>query len=143
MAALTWNHSCTVGVQAIDDQHGILLDALNELRMALLQGAECEHVGKLLTRVADLMRMHCNSEDKLLEQNGYPGLDAHRAEYQRLLGRLTQYEVRFEQRHSDSVYELVEYLRRWFSAHTRLASQTYGPWLQRGAVRLQVTTRVM
>jgi hemerythrin len=129
-------------VQAIDDQHGILLDALNELRMALLQGAECRSVAKLLTRVADLMRMHGSSEDKMLAQNGYPGLAAHRAEHQRLLAQLTQYEIRFEQRHSDSVYELVEYLRRWFTAHTRSASQTYGPWLQRGAVRLQVTTRV-
>lgn len=130
MASLIWNHSCTVGVQAIDDQHGVLLDALNELRLALLKGAEGQTVGSLLTRVAKLMRLHVESEDKLLAQHGFPGLAAHRAEHQRLLGRLKQYEIRYEQRNADSVYELVEYLRKWFTAHTGASGREYGPWLQ-------------
>ena len=130
MASLIWNHSCTVGVQAIDDQHGVLLDALNELRLALLKGAEGQMVGSQLTRVAKLMRLHVESEDKLLAQHGFPGLAAHRAEHQRLLGRLKQYEIRYEQRNADSVYELVEYLRKWFTAHTGASGREYGPWLQ-------------
>ena len=66
MASLIWNQACTVGVQAMDDQHGILLDALNELRMALLQGRECSTVRGMLSRTVELMRMHLESEDRLL-----------------------------------------------------------------------------
>lgn len=135
MAALMWNHSCTVGVQAIDDQHGILLDALNELRMALLQGEECSMVRTMLKRVTELMRLHGECEDKLLARHGFPGLAAHRAEYQRLLGRLAQFNVRFEQRQSDAVYELVEYLRKWFTTHTGVSGQKFGPWLVQHGVR--------
>ena len=135
MASLTWNHSCTIGVQAIDDQHGILMDALNELRMALLKGTECRTVRMMLNRATELMRMHVESEERLLALHGFPGLAAHRAEHQRLLGRLAQFDIRFEQRQSAAVYELVEYLRKWFTTHTGIAGQKYGPWLQKCGVQ--------
>ena len=48
---LTWNHSCTVGVRAMDDQHGILMDAMNELRQAVVHGCGREQVSELLDRL--------------------------------------------------------------------------------------------
>jgi hemerythrin-like metal-binding protein len=130
-----WNHSCSVGVQAMDDQHGILMDALNELRGALLKGTESRTVRAMLTRVTELMRMHVESEERLLTLYGYPGLAAHKVEHQRLLGRLAQFDARFEQRQSASAFELVEYLRKWFTTHTGVAGQKYGPWLQKCGVQ--------
>jgi hemerythrin-like metal-binding protein len=135
MASLIWNNSCTVGVQAIDNQHGILLDALNELRGALIHGAECGTVRVMLTKVTELMRLHVESEERLLALYEFPGLAAHRAEHQRLLGRLAQFDARFEQRQTASVYELVEYLRKWFTNHTGVSGQKYGPWLQKCGVQ--------
>jgi hemerythrin-like metal-binding protein len=135
MASLTWNQSCSVGVQAMDDQHGILMDALNELRLELLHGGECRTVRSMLKRVTELMRLHVESEERLLALHGFPGLAAHRAEQQRLLGRLAQFDVRFEQRQTSAVYELVEYLRKWFTTHTGIAGQKYGPWLQKCGVQ--------
>ena len=135
MASLIWNQSCTVGVQAMDDQHGILLDALNELRVELLHGAVCRTVRTMLKRVTELMKLHVESEERLLAQHGFPGLAAHRAEQQKLLGRLAQFNVRFEQRQVGAVYELVEYLRKWFTTHTGIAGQKYGPWLQKCGVQ--------
>jgi hemerythrin-like metal-binding protein len=124
-----------VGVQAMDDQHGILMDALNELRLELLHGGECRTVRSMLKRVTELMRLHVESEERLLALHGFPGLAAHRAEQQRLLGRLAQFDVRFEQRQTSAVYELVEYLRKWFTTHTGIAGQKYGPWLQKCGVQ--------
>jgi hemerythrin len=119
----------------MDDQHGILMDALNELRVALLKGAEGRIVRGMLSRATDLMRMHVESEERLLALHGYPGLAAHHAEHQRLLGRMAQFDIRFEQRQSAAVYELVEYLRKWFTTHTGVAGQKYGPWLQKCGVQ--------
>lgn len=130
MAALIWNQSCSIGVQAIDDQHGVLLDALNELRTALVQGRESVEVRMMLRRVSDMMRMHLESEGRLLSRHGYPGLEAHRSEQKRLLGQLELYDLRFEPRQSASVYELVEFLRKWFTNHTGTTGRCYGQWLQ-------------
>jgi hemerythrin len=135
MAALMWTHNCSAGIQAMDDQHGILLDALNELRLALVRGTDCQSVRVMLTRVAELMRLHVESEEKLLARNGFPGLADHQTENRKLLERLAIFNVRFEQRQSNSVYELVEYLRRWFTNHTGVSGRTYGPWLLQHGVQ--------
>ncbi len=135
MATLIWNQACTAGVQSMDDQHGNLLDALNELRMALVKGAESRVIRPMLTRVAELLRLHVASEDKLLAKHDFPGLAAHKAEHQRLLGRLAQFDARFEPWQAGSVYELVEYLRKWFTAHTAEMRQSSGPWLRGCGVR--------
>ena len=38
MALLNWNKKLSVGVESIDDQHKILVDTLNELHHAVMQG---------------------------------------------------------------------------------------------------------
>src|ERR1700761_4677624 len=129
MATLVWNQDFTVGVRSMDDQHGILLDALNELRMALLQGAEGREIREMLARTCDLMRMHLESEDRLLALHRFPGIAAHREEKQRLMARLEQFNVRYEQRQRPAVYELVEFLRKWFTTHTANDKRSYGSYL--------------
>jgi hemerythrin len=135
MASLIWNHACTIGVPSIDDQHGVLLDALNELRVALLHGEEARTLRSMISRVNELTKMHIESEDRLLEQSGFPGLEGHRAEHAKLLARLALFDNRFEQRQTASAFELVEYLRKWFTTHTGVSGQKYGPWLQQCGVQ--------
>jgi hemerythrin-like metal-binding protein len=87
---LTWNHACTVGVRAMDDQHGILMDTMNDLRLALVRGSGREQVSELLDRLIEFTRMHFWSEEQLMEQHGFPGLAEHRAEHQRMLAQILQ-----------------------------------------------------
>ena len=68
MTLLTWNHACTVGVRAMDDQHGILMDTMNELRLAAVRGSGREQVSEVLDRLIEFTRMHFWSEEQLLEQ---------------------------------------------------------------------------
>ena len=37
---VTWTHASYVGVRAMDNEHAIMMDVMNELRMALVHGAE-------------------------------------------------------------------------------------------------------
>ena len=79
MALLSWTHASTVGVKAMDDQHGILMDAMNELRLTLMNGGGHGQTGARLEQLIDFTRKHFQSEERLLEQQCFPGLPAHRA----------------------------------------------------------------
>ena len=74
MTLLTWNHACSVGVRAMDDQHGILMDAINDLRLALLRGCSHEKICELLDQFIEFARMHFWSEEQLMEQAGFSGV---------------------------------------------------------------------
>ena len=88
MALLTWNHTCSVGVRAMDDQHGVLMDAINELRLALVRGSGHERIRELLDQFIEFTRMHFWSEEQLMVQTGFAGLEEHRAEHHRMLAEI-------------------------------------------------------
>ncbi|MGA2807826.1 MAG: bacteriohemerythrin [Terracidiphilus sp.] len=134
MTLLTWNYSCTVGVRAMDDQHGILMDTLNELRLALMRGAGREQVSEMLDRLIEFTRMHFSSEEQMLQQNGFPALAAHRAEHQRLLAQILQASHRTQHGGDLQVRSLLVFLRGWYLAHIEGLDREYGPWLNEHGV---------
>src|SRR5579862_1151044 len=77
LTPLTWSHECIVGVQAMDDQHGILMDTLNDLRTLLLRGSSRSAISLQLERLIEFTQMHFQSEEQLLVQQGFPGAEEH------------------------------------------------------------------
>ena len=133
MTLLTWNHACTVSVRAMDDQHGILMDTMNELRLALVHGADGEQMSELLGRLIEFMRMHFWSEEQLMEQAGFPGLAEHRAEHEKLLAQVRESAHRTQHNECVGMRPLLGFLRDWYVEHIEGMDQEYGPWLnQRG-----------
>jgi len=117
----------------MDDQHGILMDTINEIRQAMVRGSSREQVAELADRLIEFTRMHFWSEEKLMEKGGFPGLLAHRAEHRRLL-ELLRSAVHREQ-HGEAVHmsTLLESLRDRYLEHIEGLDRQYGPWLnQRG-----------
>lgn len=129
MTLLTWNHACPIGVKAMDDQHGVLMDTLNELRLALVHGRARDEVSELLNRLIEFTRMHFSSEERLLEQHGYPGAAAHRDEHQRLLRQVEEAALRTQQNDDLHMQSLLLFLREWYLNHVEELDHQYGAWL--------------
>ena len=129
LALLTWSHECIVGVKAMDDQHGIIMDTMNDLRLMILQGRERKSICGQLERLIELTQMHFQSEEQLLEKQGFPGLAEHRQAHHCLL---TQIQTKLEHtRHSEDVEvaALFQFLRGWYMDHIEKLDQAYGSWL--------------
>ena len=134
MTLLTWNHGCTVGVRAMDDQHGILMDTMNELRLAMVRGSCREQVSELLDRLIEFTRMHFWSEEQLMELTGYPGLAEHRAEHHSMLAQILQSAHRVQYGEGVEMNPLLHRLRDAYMEHTEGIDQEYGPWLNERGV---------
>ena len=126
---LTWNHACSVGVRAMDDQHGIMMDALNDLRLSLVQGRGRDQVSEGLNRVLEFTRMHFSSEEQLLEQEGFPGLAQHREAHQRLLGQIEEAALRTQHNDEVRMQSTLLFLRDWYMSHIEDLDSQYGAWL--------------
>jgi len=129
LTLLTWNHTCSVGVRAMDDQHGVLMDTINELRLALVRGASPGPVSVLLDSLLEFTRAHFYSEEQLMEQHGFPGLEEHRAEHERMLRELRESAHRMQHSENVKMGPLLLALRDGFIAHIENLDQQYGPWL--------------
>jgi hemerythrin len=131
---LTWNHACTVGVRAMDDQHGILMDTMNELRLAVVRGACQEQVSEVLDRLIEFTRMHFSSEEQLLGQYLFPGLATHRTEHQRILAQILHSSHRVQHGEPMQMRPLLCFLRECYAGHFEGMDQEYGLWLNERGV---------
>jgi len=134
VTALTWSHECIVGVQAMDDQHGILMDTLNELRRVLILGTNRREISLQLERLIDLTQMHFQSEEQLLQQQGFPGASEHRTAHQALLARLYSALEHVNREEVVQFSTLLAFLPAWYIEHVEQLDQPYGIWLNEHGV---------
>jgi hemerythrin len=113
----------------MDDQHGILMDTMNELRLALLHGSDRDQVNKLLDQLIEFTRMHFWSEDRLLELYDFPGLLEHRAEHRNLLSQIQESARRAQHSEGVQMRSLLRFLCDGFQEHMEGLDLEYGSWL--------------
>ena len=134
MILLTCNNACTVGVRAMDDQHGILMDTMNELRLAVVRGLGREQVSEVLDRLIEFTRMHFCSEEKLMDQFEFPGREELRTDHQRILAQILQSSHRVQHGEQMQMRPLLCFLRESYSEHIESMDREYGPWLNERGV---------
>lgn len=113
----------------MDEQHAVLMDTLNEIRLALVRGEGRDEVSEALNRLIEFTRMHFASEEQLLEQHGFPGVAEHRDAHQKLLGQIEDAALRNQ--HNDDVRtkSMLLFLRDWYMGHMEDLDSQYGDWL--------------
>jgi hemerythrin len=113
----------------MDEQHAVIMDTLNDIRLALVRGQGREQVSEGMNRLIDFTRMHFASEEQLLEKQGFPGVAEHRDAHQKLLGQIEEAALRTQ--HNDDVHirSTLLFLRDWYMNHIEGLDSQYGAWL--------------
>lgn len=128
MTLLTWNPACTVGVRAMDNQHGVLMDAMNDLRLAVVHGKGREQVCELLDQFIEFMRMHFTCEERLMDKCGFPGVAEHRAKHQSIMAQILHSSHRLQYGDGVDTSSLLCFLKDGFIQHIEGIDQKYGQW---------------
>ena len=134
MTLLTWNHASSVGVRVLDQQHGILLDTLNEIGVAIASGARVEEINELLARLIDFTRRHFETEETLMARYEFPQRDEHISEHKRMMAQIA--DTVHAMQHGEPIHlrTLTGFLRRWFTMHIEGPDHVYGEWLNRQGI---------
>ncbi|WP_042697614.1 bacteriohemerythrin [Azospirillum sp. B506] len=135
---MPWTDALAVGEDGIDTDHMILIALMNEaasLAQRTRNGSRhqgsadpgapvkalADSVGRLLTYTA----LHFEQEERLMEQCGYPGIVAHKAQHEALRTRADKLRRRLEA--GDSVAdELLALVREWLFEHIQRADKRIG-----------------
>lgn len=135
MTLINGNHIASVGVRLMDDQHGILMDVLNELQQAVVSGAQREHINEILDRLVGFTRMHFASEESLMEKINFPGLSVHQLEHQRWADQIVVESNKLRHGKVSNITHLLEFLRHGYMQHIEEHDQKYGRWLNEHGVQ--------
>jgi hemerythrin len=129
MPLVNWNESLSVGVKAMDDQHMILMESLNDLNQAMLVGADKSVTVPLVHRMAKYIADHFAAEEAMMAAVHYPGLDEHRAIHEELTRQVAQHVSRFEHGEVSLNARVLTVFREWLTAHILADDLKYGPWV--------------
>jgi len=134
MALLAWNSKYSVGVKALDGQHTVLFNTLNDLHAAMMKGEAHKMTGQLLRTLVDYTRTHFSAEESMLAQAKYPGLADHHKLHVDLMKQVEDYSARFDRGEITLNLHLLNFLRDWLTNHIQKVDHEYGPWLNEHGV---------
>ncbi|MBY0431420.1 MAG: bacteriohemerythrin [Rhodospirillales bacterium] len=74
-----WSEALSVGVDAVDNDHRILINLIRDLNEATRQGQGGDVVGSVLGALVDYTSLHFQREEGLMRSLGYPESEQHAA----------------------------------------------------------------
>jgi len=119
------------GVDQMDGQHRRLFDLINELSEAITEGKGREKMGSILDALIDYTAKHFAEEERLLEETGYPDLEAHKPLHRAFVAKVMESRKAFEEGTGMVSSDIVNFLNDWLVKHIGGVDKRYGPHLKK------------
>lgn len=121
--SLFWSPELELGIPVIDSQHQRIVEYINQVEHARTSHNKAE-IFAVLDELVDYTLSHFAFEESLMEEAGYPFLNAHKKVHQLLTNRVGA----FQQRASageDITEELMHVLKAWLVNHIKRDDKDY------------------
>ncbi len=129
MAKLQWTSDLDTGIAVIDKQHRRIVDYINKLEHAA-EHHSAEEVGVVIDELVDYTLSHFAFEENLMEEAGYPFVNAHKKVHELFTKRVADYHQRFKIG-EDVAEELLTTLKAWLINHIRNDDDDYADMVRK------------
>jgi len=119
-----------LGIADVDLQHLKLVHLVNDLRDATSGGKGNETLDRALAALIQYTQIHFAAEERLLAANGFPDLDAHRAEHERLTVRLIDIRAKLHAGRLELTPPVMNFLDDWLVKHIVGTDKNYVDFLK-------------
>jgi methyl-accepting chemotaxis protein len=114
-----WSEKYMLGVNAMDDEHKVLVDKINFLVANLESQYEKKNKTSLMAAFRDLASYtaeHFAHEEKFMQSIHYPQFSSHKKIHEKLLNQVGKYGQEIENGTLDD-QKLISFLRNWLISH--------------------------
>jgi hemerythrin len=111
-------------VDVCDNQHKELFNRVNALNDAVSDGARTE-IGSRLDNLIEYVVVHFQTEERLMEERGYKGLEAHRQEHDQLVQTCTDLQEKFHAGETDIENGTMVFIKNWLDHHIPVIDRSY------------------
>lgn len=126
MPIMEWDSSLDVGVDAMNDEHKQILDAMNRIHDAVHAGWTGNDINRLVDRLGQVCVAHFRDEEAYMASIGFPGLKTHATIHKDLLDRFAGYAAHIKAAGGEVEQGYFHFLRYWLRAHIKGIDTKYG-----------------
>ena len=135
MDLIAWDASFSVNVEMIDKQHQMLIQMVNKLNIAMLNGNEKETIGNLINKLITYTAMHFAREEHYFDTLGYPKADIHKIQHDDFEKKVSAFESDFKAGRQSLSQDIMQFLSNWLVEHIKGSDKKYSPFLTAKGVR--------
>jgi hemerythrin-like metal-binding protein len=117
MPITSWNPSLSIGHADIDDDHRLLIDAMNRVYDALMQGDCAPALHQALTTLQSYVDQHFDREEAWMRQLCYPDMAKHIREHDALRDQVDRLLGLRSQAAEHLGVEVLVVLKNWLIGH--------------------------
>lgn len=131
MSEIKWDDSLSVNVDLIDEQHKMLIQRLADLSDAFQRGLEQNKVMKTLEFMIDYTDFHFSAEEKVMEENSYPGLEEQKKQHEEFKKTLNNILEDYKEEGTTTAIatEINVFLLNWLVKHIKGTDSKLGNFL--------------
>ena len=126
---IEWKDEYSVGLDSIDQQHRKLIGLINQLTTAVDYSTGEEFEREALAELVEYTKTHFTFEEGLMEDNGYPDFEAHRAQHRAMIAEVEAVLAEYEKDHDMAMRHAVDYLQGWLINHINGTDKQYSSFL--------------
>ncbi len=132
MGIVTWDGSLATGIETIDIQHEELFRVINSMYDKMQRGESMEKytLVEALDSLRSYVKYHFRTEEKLMEDNGYPELEQHRKEHEVFSERMYLFAQRPLDQTAETLEEMQSFLLNWLIKHIQRTDSKYVPYIK-------------
>ena len=120
----------SIGVEVVDKEHRDLVDAINDLQVAVDDGQDRRRTIELVARVARESRSHFASEETEMSNARYPGAALHAVKHQRMADQIDAFLGRYSRDTSSLNNHVLSFLRDTLALHITSEDAIFGRWIR-------------
>jgi len=126
---ITWTaEQYGAGVDIPDEQHKTLFDMLNALHDAV-PGNDRKVIGECLDTLINFVVEHFKTEEKMMQEKGYDGYEAHKAEHEKLISTCAEIQKSFHENNTEITQDTTAFVKKWLDDHIPKTDMPYEPTL--------------
>lgn len=126
---IVWQDEYSVGIDSIDQQHKKLLHLINQLQTAVDYSTGEEFEREALDELVAYTKTHFTYEEGLLEQNGFPGFEPHKAQHINMIRKVEEVLAEYEKDQDTAIKNAANYLQDWLIHHINGTDKEYSSFL--------------
>lgn len=133
--SLVWNEARhSVGIAAIDADHRGIVERVNRLADAAIQG-NCETAAALMDDLINFTRDHFAHEEHLMAEHGFADLHSHKAEHDTLLHQVHNLKQACHMAQDAKAALVAAFLTDWAEKHILEADKEIGDFLAKKGLK--------
>lgn len=126
MTYFNWTPELDVKVDAMNDQHKILIDLMEDLYQLNDNDASKIQIQRKLDELGSYTRKHFRQEELYMDTINYEGRERHKIIHRQLLEELDKHTENFKNHHQLLNSDFFYFLRHWLTSHIKHIDIKYG-----------------